>query len=121
MTDKAKGALAFVAFISICMAGGMALGIFTDPDTAHLKDINFWLVMLAIPGGVALIFVVGYYVLRSLRWLTLIIATWAEASLPSPIFNACRWVVRGIAATWHVLTHLFFAAFIGPQVVRVGR
>jgi ABC-type uncharacterized transport system substrate-binding protein len=67
-------------------------------------------------GGVALIFVLVYYLLRSLRWLGSIIAAWAEVSLPTPIFNICRWAVRGIAATWHVLILLVFALTLGRRL-----
>jgi hypothetical protein len=116
MTDKAKSALAVVALIAFCLAGGMAVGIFQDPNPPDLKDINFWLIMLGIFGGVALIFVLVYYLLRSLRWLGSIIATWAEVSLPTPIFNICRWAVRGIAATWHVLILLVFALTLGRRL-----
>jgi Trk-type K+ transport system membrane component len=113
MTNKAKQVAGGVAVIAICLAGGIAWGILQDPDPTQLKDVNFWLIMLGVFGGMGLIFLGVYYLLRSLRWLGSKIATLAEASLPIPIFNACRWVVRGIAASWHVLIFLFLAASLG--------
>ena len=113
MANKLKNAVGVTVLIAICMAVGIGWAILQDPDPIESKDIYYWLGLLAFFGCIVLLMVACYFSGSGLRWLGSKIAAWAQASLPTPIFNACRWVVLAIAASWRLLIFLFVVASLG--------
>jgi hypothetical protein len=100
---KGKSPIVFACVIGIIY---LIVRYVRDPiiiDPAALRDINFWLIMLAVYGLVGLFLVLVYYVIPFLLMLPfrlgLRLLQWAQGALPAPVVKVYAWIMLAFLYT----------------------